>query len=176
MPFAKAQLPENADIPWLAQRINAITHAQEPDADGEWLFCADDLESAFAVIGDYDALHLEEQEKPAKLAQIVDARSERVRTFSHGPLQLTLDDKTEARITGATVFLMRNADRTHVNWDVGGANFVRIPREQMLGLGDAVGSYVQACFDHSEVLAEQARAVSTSEELAAVDIGAGWPE
>ena len=58
MPFARVTIDPGYDRNWIAKQLAFTTHTEELDAEGKWLFCADDVEAAVAFIDNYPAEYL----------------------------------------------------------------------------------------------------------------------
>lgn len=132
-------------------------------------------DAVLAAIAAYPVAFAEQRKKPEMLDAIGVIRSERIRAFDVSPLSLVLDYETEGRIGRAVQWLEKRPARQFVNWDLGGRNYTKIPRDQMMTLGLAVGDYIQDCFDYSEQLATAVRAAPDIVELGKIDLHAGWP-
>jgi hypothetical protein len=62
-----------------------------------------------------------------------------------------------------------------IDWEAQPGVFAALDLDTLEAVGKAIGAHVQACFSRSKQLCEAAMAAADAEELAAVDIEAGWP-
>jgi hypothetical protein len=53
--------------------------------------------------------------------------------------------------------------------------FVALDAQAITAVAMAVRTHVQACFDNEALLKAQVEVAVTAEEIAAVDLNAGWP-
>ena len=135
-----------------------------------------DHAAVIAVIDDYPALYLAKKAKPDARRQIGEIGRQKARAFTFNGVSLDLDQGTEARIGGAVTYLTRNEGVAELHWDLtGDGDFITLPREAVLAMGDAAGAHVQACFAHRKALTDAVNAAADLEALAAIDLQAGWP-
>ena len=101
-----------------------------------------------------------------------------------GPNGLTLDDKTIARLTAASLGLLIDETRQSLNWELQRGVFVELPRNTVLQLAVGAVNKVQACFDTVKTKTIAIKAIelvdfesldAALDALAAIDIESGWP-
>ena len=114
-----------------------------------------------------------------KAARKTDATAERYARETGGITisGASVDTSREAQglITGAALAATLDPAYT-VTWKCAGGVFRTFDAAALLGLAQAVRSHVQACFDREAALHAAIDAATTVEDVAAVDITAGWPE
>jgi hypothetical protein len=164
------------DIKWFIENSGVMNHyGFEKKEDGyHFKYLTSDYDKVLETINNYQTSYLEVL-VPNKINQIVKLRKLKVQSYTIGGLTLELDSVAEARITGATLLAMRNPQLAEIRWDMGGGNFVAIPRDMMLAIGDGVGLYIQQCFAYSETLINQIKAAANVDACNAIDVNAGWP-
>lgn len=170
-------IPDTYDFEWMAEQCSTSVYTVNDLEDGTLeVHYGSHAASAFAdLVENYDTAYVSVAAAEKK-AVVVAMRKEKVKQFVFNGMPIDLDAVAEARITGAVVYLDRNPTVTEINWDpAGNGNFVTIPRDTMLAMGDAAGDYVQGCFNNSKALVEAIAAATTLTELDAIDIEAGWP-
>ena len=84
------------------------------------------------------------------------------------------DRESQAMITGAKSYSDTNPNAL-IDWK-GATSWIQIDRATLLAIGQAVGTYVQACFSRERVHFEAIMALSTPEEIKAYNFTTGWPE
>lgn len=94
--------------------------------------------------------------------------------FAGAPIQT--DDKTQAKITGASSLFDNDPTLTSVDWEAQPGIWIAVDKPTVKALGVAVGRYVQGCFSRSRALAEALNAASGRAEVDAIDVESGWPD
>jgi hypothetical protein len=176
---ARSTVPASYDVNFILEEAGYPNHAGwmvNPDGSKRIVYHPNDHQAVIAVIDDYEALFVEKKGKPDLRKQIGTVGRAKVLEFSFGGMPLVLDASTEARITGAVAYLERNPAVTELHWDLtGDGDFITLPRENVLALGDAAGAHVQAVFSHRKDLTDAVNAATTIAELEAVDLESNWP-
>lgn len=85
------------------------------------------------------------------------------------------DAQSTGKITAAYVQATANPSFT-ARWKVDTGIFVTLDAATIMAIGDAVTAHVQACFDREDTLTTAILAAEDISALAAIDIGAGWPQ
>jgi hypothetical protein len=104
MPFSKAKIDPTFDRAWIAQTGGFMTWSEDLDADGNWQFCADDLEAATALIENYPVEYLAERLPEATTS--IEARAQTAFLAGFTP--------ATGPLAGKTLQCRDNEDRT--NW------------------------------------------------------------
>jgi len=90
-----------------------------------------------------------------------------------GGAQIKTDRESQALIIGAWCRAQQQPD-VLIDWK-GEGGWVQINAATVNAIADAVGAHVQACFSRERALAELINAAATVQEIAAIDLAAGWP-
>jgi len=131
---------------------------------------ADDQGRPFAAFRTYTL----GETRSNKLAALAAYRYERETAgITIGGATIRTDRESQAMVSGATIFSDANPVAL-IDWK-GATGWVQIDRATLLAIGQAVGSYVQACFSLERVHAEAIGALETVAEIEAYDFTAGWP-
>lgn len=125
MPYARTTIDPTYDRAWIAKAGNFITAAEELDENGQWLYCADDLEAAGALIANYPSAYLAKRLPEAKAA--IEARA--AAAFNVGFTPAT------GPLAGHVLQCRDNEDRT--NWL---ASSVAYSAAIGAGMGDQPGA------------------------------------
>lgn len=104
MPFARTKIDPTYDREWIAQTGGFTTHTQDLDENGEWLYCADDIEAAQELIDNYPSAYLAKRLPEAK--EQIEARAQQA--FLAGFTVPT------GKLAGETLQCRDNEDRS--NW------------------------------------------------------------
>lgn len=153
------------DVPPVPSRGQIVT--QRPQA--EWTVGASEVTVGYAVA----ARSLQELKEELK-ASVSQKRWE-IETGGITVTGSTIDTSRESQgmLSGAnllaTTFPNRSIDwKTKTGW-------VSLPAATVLQISAAVGSHVQDCFSRERALHEAIDAATTTEEVLAINISAGWP-
>lgn len=127
---------------------------------------------------DYDAWRAAQRFAEAKAQRLADLADIRWRHegggVSIGGVTVPTDESMQIKITGAR--LAAEADPSYtVRWKVAPGDFVSLDTAAVIGLSNSVRAHIQACYNNEDALSAQINAASTTAELDAVDITAGWP-
>jgi hypothetical protein len=109
------------------------------------------------------------------LAKLAEIRWERTQTFIYDGVRTPSSDTAVAYVTGAVVAIQARQPPPTVNWKLAPGEFRTWDLTQLIAFGSAMRDYIQACFDREEVLAQAIAAATTSREVMAIDLKAGWP-
>lgn len=115
------------------------------------------------------------------IAELAGIRWEReAKGFSHGGVAILLDDRTQARISGAlhgmALILEDDPEATPtVDWQAQPGVCVTLGQPELRAMGLAAYAHVQACFGRVKALTEAILAAETPEAVAAIDLTTGWP-
>lgn len=111
----------------------------------------------------------------ARLAAI---RWERSRSMSYTPnggtVTVPVDIEAGTNVVGAIIGLQLAGSTGPITWKFGD-HFLPMTLPQLVALGQAMRSHVQACFDNESAIALLIDEASTAAEALAVDLQAGWP-
>ncbi len=91
-----------------------------------------------------------------------------------GGLKIPTDEKSQGKFTAAALAAMLDPAYS-VNWKLSDGSFVTLYHAQILGLAQGARAHVQSCFDREAQLVAAIDAATTPAELAAINIGGGWP-
>jgi hypothetical protein len=169
-------IPANWDAMFLTTLITGISGMSvRVNEDGTRTIQVTDADfsKVLDAIEAYPTAYLPKAQEIA-VARIVEIRREIVKTLHFGGMTLPMDYTTEARITGAVVYLQLDPTVTEINWDRGEGDFVTLTREQMLGLGLAAGRLVQGVFNKAKDLTDRVRAATSSDDPVFTDIEGDW--
>ena len=81
--------------------------------------------------------------------------------------EILTDRQTQATITSALVRVQRKPAEL-IDWK-GGNGWIKLNKEAVEAIADAVGDHVQACFSAEKVKLDELASLSTFEELVAFD-------
>ena len=87
---------------------------------------------------------------------------------------LATDRMTQSKITAAYVKASVDADYEITAWKTGPGIFSTLTAATIIAAANAIEAHVQACFDNEASLSSDITDAADLEELAAVDIEAGW--
>lgn len=176
------QIDKDIDAHFLA-RLAGLEAAWGTEHMGDhqmFVFQTNKMDAVEQALLDYPEAYLAHR-KHMKLEHLALVRREKELM---GPLGLTLDDKTVARLTAAAVGLQLNPERTEIRWELSRGNFTLLPRDNVLGIALQAFEHVQSCFEYVYSKTLEIQAVALSEEvtleialdnLEAIDIKTGWP-
>lgn len=171
-------VPHHYDLNFIAKQAGVGNHyGWESKADGQhFRYLASDYDAVVAAIEAYPTSYRSVM-VPPMLHQVATMRDQRVQSFTFNGLPVSLNDKTIANLTAATVGLERNPDVPAINWAITKDTFVTIPRDMMLAMADAAFNHVQACFTAQMTIANEVKAAATVDDLRAIDLNAhpAWP-
>lgn len=162
-------------------------HRANGDTEGYDLTGATLIEVAdgFAWRGhcvDWDSLTVVDDLEAARAQRWDDAKAARNAAASGGcetPLgRVDTTDTSRVLITGA-VQMAQLAQATgqsySVDWTMADNSKVTHDGGAMIAMGIAVAEHIATCWAHSQVLRDAINAAATVEDIANVDITAGWP-
>lgn len=87
-----------------------------------------------------------------------------------GGVPVFTDRTTQMKLTGASMRAQHNAAYT-VNWKQSDGTYVALDATQLIAIGDAVGDYVQACYDRESVLLDALEIGAYTDAM----LAEGWP-
>lgn len=116
------------------------------------------------------------EQKAAKLQAVRDRRwiAENAGVTVNGALIRT-DERTQQKVTGALELFRQNGELPPLDWEAQTNVYITLDQPTLAAIGVAMGMHVQACFSRSRELCEAITAAADAEDLAAIDIEAGWP-
>ena len=116
-----------------------------------------------------------EQFKEERRALVAETRwnYEVAGVYVNGHLYST-DDRSQTKYLALIMACQMDPNYT-VNFKTTGGAFVHLNAMDIMTITTIVRQYIQACFDHEEVLLQQVEDATTLVELDAVDYTAGWP-
>lgn len=94
-------------------------------------------------------------------------------TFNGFPL--ATDRTTQAKITAAYVKATGDPTYTIAPWKFAPGVFAPLDAATIIAAANVIEAHVQACFANEAALSARILAAATPEELAAIDLDAGWP-
>jgi hypothetical protein len=110
-----------------------------------------------------------------KLADLANLRWEKETggtTFNGMPV--ATDAVSQTKYIGAVVGAQIDPNAV-INWKMADGTFVALDAAGITNVAMAVRAHVQACFDREAELKLEIEAASTTEEITAIDLNAGWP-
>lgn len=171
-------LPKHYDIAFIIEKAGVVNHyGYETKDDGiHFRYLVDDYDAVQSAITSYP-VDYRARMVPNMLATVAHLRDERVLGFTFQGMPISLNDKTIANLTAATVGLERNPDVASINWAINAETFVELPREVVLAMADAAFRHVQRCFDAQKIIAQEIMTAPDIEVLRAMDLHdhAAWP-
>ena len=157
---------EPADIPHKKVKWHEVSRESGPTAftgleNGSWVIRA--------------ALPTLEELRVQKLAELAALRWEKETggTQFNG-MPVATDAVSQTKYIGAVVGAQIDPNAV-INWKMADGTFVPLDASAITAVAMAVRAHVQACFDNEAELKAQIEAASTADEIAAVDLNAGWP-
>lgn len=169
---------------WLSFGYYPITY-QTPEYDpylhrvvlkphSEWTIESD------RVVATYDVVDIDIEElRQAKLEAATDMRWQVMTggmTLPNGvAVGTTIDDQNRITSVVANAELAGLTDADEVDFKAA-SGWVRITIAQVKQIAGAIGQHVQACYSAERAHHEAIEALETREEVAAYDVGVGWPE
>lgn len=87
-----------------------------------------------------------------------------------GGVAVFTDRTTQMKLTGAAIRAQRDTAYT-VNWKQSDGTYVELNATQLIAIGDAVGDYVQACYDRESVVLDALMAGTYTDAM----LSEGWP-
>lgn len=155
--------------------------ASDPDTVVELPDEIDDPESYIVLDGEWTARVIDPVEAlaSAKAAKRHGVKQLREMAESAGCMTATgrvdSDPESQRKVAGAVQMAMIVGDDFSIDWRMQDNSIVTLGRAGMIAMGLAVGQHVSACQAHKNVLDGLIDDADTIEELAAIDIGTGWP-
>lgn len=188
MPIKQIISPESVDENVLAEIVNKPrgTFGKHVDPTYGWVlaYLSTDTEAFDEAWSAYPAVALQ-QAKTRKLEELaVDRRTHELK----GPMNITLDDKTQLRMLGAGRMLENNPDILSIDWEVSRGVFAEISRDTILQIENIGMLHIHNCFRHAKNKTSEIMAVTLEEgippyqayinaleALEDIDIKTGWP-
>lgn len=169
---------------WLSFGYYPITY-QTPEYDpylqravlkphSEWAIESDQ------VVATYDIVEIDIEElRQAKLEAATDMRWQVMTggmTLPNGvAVGTTIDDQNRITSVVANAELAGLTDSDEVDFKAA-SGWVRITISEVKQIAGAIGQFVQACYSAERAHHEAIEALETREEVAAYDVGVGWPD
>lgn len=115
-----------------------------------------------------------EQRKANALAALADIRWQKeTGGITLNGLKVATDDRSKLLILGKRTKAAADPSLTF-QWKTP-TGFITLTAEQIVAIADAVEAHVQACFDREAALVLEIEAAKNPEQLAAIELGQGWP-
>ena len=92
-------------------------------------------------------------------------------------IYITTGDRSKLLINGKVNRALISQQMGDTNWScqwkIGSNTYINLNAQQIIGIGMAIDSYVQACFDNEATLADQ---IANSNDPLSIDLDSGWPD
>lgn len=115
------------------------------------------------------------QIRQRRLAELAQKRWEKeAGGITFNGMSVATDAVSQTKIIGAVVGVQMDP-LSSIQWKMADGTFATLDAAAVTAMAMAVRAHVQACFDNEAVLKAEIEAAETAEEIAAVDLDAGWP-
>lgn len=114
------------------------------------------------------------ESKSGLLAALANIRWQKTQTFTYDGV-LTVADSAISPLTAKVVAMQMVDPNGTATWKLAAGEFRTWTLAQLVTYGTAINAHIQACFDNEAAISAQIEAATTLEELAAINLNAGWP-
>lgn len=147
------------------------------EVDGIHLrYQAANYDAVQAILNAYPVQYANEVMRPQMIDEAAAIRWEKqqVTTFNGAPLPC---DQTTINLVDATRNSMIDAPTSpqFALWKTGRTSWATLDASTLLGMGLAIRSHIQACFQREKDLQDQIIAAANVDALRLIDITTGWP-
>jgi hypothetical protein len=138
---------------------------------------AEDFDAAQSVLDAYQTQYADEVLRDRLVGEVTALRrvKQAMPTMFMG-MAVPTDDVTVGRITAAAYLMSANPQSPQTRrWKIANGVWVDLDKTALVGMGTAIASHIQDCFEREEALHTVLASAETVDDLAAIDIEAGWP-
>lgn len=137
----------------------------------------EDFDAVQAILDAYQTQYADEVLRDRLMGEVTALRrvKQSLPTMFMG-MAVPTDDVTVGRITAAAYLMSANPQSPQTRrWKIANGVWVDLDKTALVGMGTAIAGHIQDCFEREEALHTVLASAETVDELAAIDIEAGWP-
>lgn len=89
---------------------------------------------------------------------------------------VSTSEASQVKLASAKAYFDIDTEATSIDWNLPSGDFINLTKNDVIGMGIAIGRYIAGCSTTAKNIISQINATTTVEELKVINIDTGWPE